>query len=76
MEQTKKIIPSKSNMMNQGVNCDYLQMNVYWWGALYSNIGQQKKLQYWKVCSNMGDNLMEAESESPVLSYSCTSFFI
>lgn len=75
MEQTKKIIPSKSNMMNQGVNCDYLQMNVYWWEALYSNIGQQKNCST-EVCSNMGDNLMEAESESPLLSYSCTSFFI
>lgn len=56
-------------MMSQWVYFEYLKMSRYWWGALYSNMEQQKKLHNWKVQPSIGENLIEAEPGSLILSY-------
>lgn len=62
-------------MMSQWIYFEYLQMNRYWRGALYSNNNNNKTLHYWKVQPTIGENLIEVEPGSPILSYPA-SFFI
>lgn len=67
MEQTKKIILSSVWWVSEFI------LSIYTWigigERLFKVTWDNKKLQYWKVQPSIGDNLIEVEPGSPILSY-------